>query len=65
MTGDEETEDNGDKIDNDLPNDVCGTLNFKQTFFRAMMAILILTKVKKKSVELLEKVQKSKIVSRK
>ena len=39
--------------------------NFKQTFFRAMMAILILTKVKKKSVELLEKVQKSKIVSRK
>ena len=39
--------------------------NFKQTFFRAMMAILILKKVKKKSVELLEKVQKSKIVSRK
>lgn len=30
-----------------------------------MRAILILTKVKKKSVELLEKVQKSKIVSRK
>ena len=25
MTDDEETDDDGDKIDNDVPNDLCGT----------------------------------------
>ena len=29
MTDDEETEDNGDKIDSDLPNDVCGTIQLQ------------------------------------
>ena len=29
MTGDEETEDKEDKIDKDLPNDVCGTIQLQ------------------------------------
>ena len=29
MTDDEETEDNGDKIDNDLLNDVCETIQLQ------------------------------------
>ena len=29
MTDDEESEDNGDKIDSDLPNDVCGTIQLQ------------------------------------
>ena len=59
VTDDEEIEDNGDKIDNDLPNDVCGTIQLQTNLseieveiFFTMMAVLILTKMKKKGMSL-------------
>ena len=59
VTDDEEIEDNGDKIDNDLPSDVCGTIQLQTNIpeivveiFFTTMAVLILTKMKKKSISL-------------
>ena len=59
VTDDEEIEDNGDKIDNDLPNHVCGTIQLQTNIpeieveiFFTTMAVLILTNMKKKSTSL-------------